>query len=720
MWKSNRTGIWAALVLCACIGPVCAADSLPSAEDVGALSASTESCVKEMQGEGPLLLRLIFEYNPDFSEPNATGKLASLLEQANDELVRVKTAQEKLKKQIEDYEGADWDARYGQTGLWERVEADLYATTVEECIVDCYLAEMREDREKILQEALGHIDGAVAVYDVAVVRAVRAKILAGLSELGEGTRQAAVKEAEETIARDDAAETVKLEMEILKARLEGDAAGLGQLAGRIADAKDDTGELMMAALSAARATQDNGLLDMLLRKFAEMRDFVGERTLAYVGRCVAEGTEPQVFAAEAGVAAIAARGQREKYYEALEYMAGREDWQSAAVLYAAGAAVAEVEAQKAFEMLVTASRLQSENTDERLGIDAKGMAEQAAQVAYQGWGQKRVDAKGAIEAFDNYARLAEEGMGDGLRGRYAELIEAGAEDVNDVQLYGEWQYRARLVRGAASERELAEVIEECRKLGYGQIRGDAAAAYCALLLQSQNNGAGEKVLKVCSENEDVVTAGMKAHKAVALAQLRRVDEAVGCIADVDDFEYAPQAAEVLDKVAERLEELMERQDWTQLAADCNSIAEFCRRFIVQESRPPVLAEIVLVCDPNEKRGLARAEKLLAETPAGETIVHIRCRARVLAAKRKYIQAAGLWAQIADTLKPETENARTWQWWRAKCYELGCSAKAENANKPAIAHAVDVLENSFDDIPEFWSRRLTAMKYEGANDVEERQ
>ena len=52
--------------------------------------------------------------------------------------------------------------------------------------------------------------------------------------------------------------------------------------------------------------------------------------------------------------------------------------------------------------------------------------------------------------------------------------------------------------------------------------------------------------------------------------------------------------------------------------------------------------------------------------------------------------------------------------RAKYYELACLAKAETGDNGVIAHWIEVLENSFDDIPALWVRKPAELRAECAS------
>ena len=69
-----------------------------------------------------------YEYSGKFLTQEDKENLRKLAKRASDDLHTIAENLQKLKQQIEDYQGEDWDERYGVTGLWQKLSIDLYAT----------------------------------------------------------------------------------------------------------------------------------------------------------------------------------------------------------------------------------------------------------------------------------------------------------------------------------------------------------------------------------------------------------------------------------------------------------------------------------------------------------------------------------------------------------------------------------------------------------------
>jgi hypothetical protein len=128
----------------------------------------------------------------------------------------------------------------------------------------------------------------------------------------------------------------------------------------------------------------------------------------------------------------------------------------------------------------------------------------------------------------------------------------------------------------------------------------------------------------------------------------------------------------------------------------------------------VLAELSIFAAGEQRQKLLEIEKQLADMAdsIGEQNVDLlRCRARLLRALGKYDEAGELWSQICLMRKTTTpwENSPSRLWWRAKFYQFDCQSRTSAGHRKEILHGLDVLEPSFGEIPEPWSRKLSALK-----------
>jgi hypothetical protein len=121
--------------------PACAdsSDTLPAAEDIEALAGDVRLTTETFMQQS-FKLRMGYEYSGKFLVQDDRENLHKLAKSASDSLAAIAKRQNRLKQQIEDYQGNDWDKRYGSTGLWRKLSSDLYITNLNKSEIDYYLA----------------------------------------------------------------------------------------------------------------------------------------------------------------------------------------------------------------------------------------------------------------------------------------------------------------------------------------------------------------------------------------------------------------------------------------------------------------------------------------------------------------------------------------------------------------------------------------------------
>ncbi|KKL21879.1 hypothetical protein LCGC14_2441020, partial [marine sediment metagenome] len=147
--------------------------------------------------------------------------------------------------------------------------------------------------------------------------------------------------------------------------------------------------------------------------------------------------------------------------------------------------------------------------------------------------------------------------------------------------------------------------------------------------------------------------------------------------------------------------------------NCKKLAALCMECCqgqLKATAELMWAEIVLVEGPDNAE-LAQVERIVRTETTSNSIERLRCKARLLAVQGQFDQAMIAWRQVRQNYKPLNAAAkrRAKQWWRAKFYELWCFDRTSSATKPQIRHAVEVLESSFSDIPDYWAVKFSAQK-----------
>ena len=224
-----------------------------------------------------------------------------------------------------------------------------------------------------------------------------------------------------------------------------------------------------------------------------------------------------------------------------------------------------------------------------------------------------------------------------------------------------------------------------------QLRCEATALYCQLLLESKNNTSLEKVVNIVDANIAEYEPNLCAYKAVAMQRLGRPDESARWLLTAfrqGHCEHTQQAIVLLSEIVEKIDYLKEQtKDFTKAAEDFEKLAKKCYNCPDSgNSRQAKLfwAETAVFAAEKETGKLEKIEKLLDSIEPNDGVIDInllRCRARVLAESGKFEQSAQVWSQICkiEDARVAAAGQKSEQWWRAKFYELYCWA-ADAANK----------------------------------------
>jgi len=734
-------------VLLPCV-PAFAQESVPTTEDVNRLAETAKNSYEQFAGRS-LPIRMQFECSGDFLTQQDRRTLKGLAETADQRLTQIEEKQRTFKKQIEGYQGDDWEQRFGSTGLWRKLAADVLRTTLSRLNVEYYLALAGEEpeRSRLLHGIVKQIDSLSKNKPPGYALLVKAKALALLANSEPALVPAAAGEFDRLMLRSDISRATAFRAAIEKIKFSGPGTGaaLDKLAGTIADSEcsDDT-ELVLSLACLQRRFAPGSLERTLLLR-PKIENLLARLILADLSNVLerGEGAGPtKLTAVEAELAAKAVSAtDAEKYRAVLEHIAAAEQLQRPAVLCAVAPAFSRIEPERAVALLIKASGLQQRHKSARLDIDPGQIAEQAVRLAYRLYEKDPGKCRLAVDAFDNYAEIADEKIAPRLEYLYAVVLNGCGQKQRAEKLLekiaqsptGPERNRARLAlikkklnrKGGAAERndaleQLRELILDCNcpagDTGCIALRDEAAYLYCRALLGFGDAQSAEKVLDLLDNPKLSDFAMSNILKSQALERLGRLEQAVELMVDVvssgPNGSLAPQIVELGLNVLESCEpgETSVGQDDTMLH-NCIRLAEYADRFGHSRRSSLILAEFNLLLPKPQKSKLDEIERTLSACESRGDINWLRCRARLLGVRGEFKRSAELWAQISRIRRADkpSPDERSWRWWRAKYYELYCVAQLPDAKKQSIIHTIEVLENTFEGIPPPWAEKLRLLK-----------
>jgi tetratricopeptide (TPR) repeat protein len=228
--------------------------------------------------------------------------------------------------------------------------------------------------------------------------------------------------------------------------------------------------------------------------------------------------------------------------------------------------------------------------------------------------------------------------------------------------------------------------------------------YCSILLDRDSNDTAEKVLEILDAAQPTPGLPYESYRAQALKQLGRLEESARFLVHAVDFNESPAApltvlllSEILDKI----------ELWQQNARDFNEMLENCFRLAkyASESIKGIQTTLILT-----EISILQGKTAGIDFPSAD-VNWLRPNARLLMHQGDFEQSARLWAKIAEIRRNDTNelNKKSYGWWQAKFYELDCLAKIPDADKQNIAHTIDVLFNTYPQIPAPWPEKLDLLK-----------
>jgi len=693
--------------------------------------------------------RRLFELTGRFGSDADRAEIRDLAGRAREQLASVAHLQGLLKSRIEDDPDPHWEALYGATGLWRRLHSNLYATALDKAEIGlpAALAADANEAPALLRGLLSEAKTLGRTAPSARLGLLEARALAHLGRYEPSSVERA-RQAFAELAKDgDMPEPVALRCAVERLILMGpdEPNEIRTLAGRLA-ASESAGDLQLA-LSVICAQMRYGspeAFDETLAMFGDLARPVGALILVdLTNRLEAGQLDPaKVPWTQAELAAASAlTGGAANHAAVLRRLAAAENLQCPLVLYAAGVALADTSGAEAVDLLMRAATAQRQQPSPRLDVKPQSIAAAAARLAYNLFVGDRSYQDLALRSLEGYLQI-EPNEPDAqlqyLRAtvlRHGGLIDEADRLLNHIATHaqGRWRHQAELdliknhilngqaggpLENSPADR-LTHLMEQISpKTADNPLFLDTAMTLCRLLLDGGDRAGAGRALDILNRFRDIQDPTLVVLKARALQNQGQIDTSLhylfmACRADP---QHLPTAMDALGNLIEDLDRLaVMHPRFGDVLRRAVELADYCYASLRTEARYAAglhLAELYIFTAESEPHHLPKARALLEELPPREPPqTHLlRCRARILTSEQDYPAAAALWARIADAYRlNEAATVRSGDFWRAKFYELHCLSQCPQPPHERIAHAIEVLEKSFADIPLTWATRLAALK-----------
>jgi hypothetical protein len=739
------------------------AGSIPTAEDINSPAELTRLTIGTFMQQSRWL-RMKYEYSGKFLTDEDKNNLHKLAERAGCDLEAITKTQKQLKQQVEDFQGDDWDSKFGSTGLWRKLFTDLYTTTLSKCEIDFYtaLTSQQPQRDEILHNILAQIVSLGQDYNTGYSHFLKARALSLLAQTDPNYKSSAKKEFDTLTIRSDMSPSTIFRTNIERIKLFGqtETEQSDILAEQIlqSNCADDL-ELVLSLAFLQRKLNQPEAFKKTVKLFPQTEDLIGSLALSELSYLIGAGQlteqslqQTSVFEAEFAVK-TAWKNEAENYKVLLDRLAGTEKFQTPLILYVSAIGFAESSPAKSVNLLIKASKLQQAQKSQNLDLQPDKIAEQAAQLAYNVFAADSNNCPLALEAFENYSKTANKKINEELEYLYSVVLNNCGQTEESEKLLqkiadrpaGNRRSRATLdliVQAMQENRyenqdqrnkllkQLSDLVANCTSQNEDsrQIRTEAITLYCKLLLESKDSLSAQKILDILTDAEIASNPTLKVLKSKALQQSGRLDESARCLCTAitpDSCSYTTEAMELLSEIIDKIDYYQAESDnFPNMIQDCYRLAEFCYDCLDDRLRRQAglyLAELTIFAANEENEKLLEVDKLLnslSENGMDNDVDLLHCRARLLTKQGKFDEAAELWAQVAKIRKSEapSANQRSWKWWRSKFYELYCWAECPQTEKKSVLHNIDILESSFTDIPPLWAEKLNSLKQQCRNQL----
>ena len=380
-----------------------AADSLPTAQDINGAVQKAKQTYDSFFSQ-TLAIRMQYEYSGRFLNPQDKDTLLKAAQQASADLEQIANTQSAMKKAIEAYQKDDWEALFGQTGLWRKLSADIINTQTAKLEIDVYLARINGKPDPQIEQQLLNTLAKSGFYPCAPIKAAIEKIKClGLSEPNE--LNTLIKSFEKSDCYDNAEMALTLEIFVIRY------------------APYELQNTM------SRAEVASELFDkIILNDVSSCPDF------------------NKLYPVAAQYAASAAMANNPvKYKDLLLALSDIDKLKSPTVLYAAGLSVADSAPEKAIKLMIEASILEQNRKPWFFTyVSPYRFAEKTAQLAYDQFTQKNIDCNLAVEAFDNFARFHSYAVNEKMQYLYGEILRDCGKTQQATEIFAKLADTAKL------------------------------------------------------------------------------------------------------------------------------------------------------------------------------------------------------------------------------------------------------------------------------------
>ncbi|MGA2093804.1 MAG: hypothetical protein ABSH16_10415 [Sedimentisphaerales bacterium] len=630
------------------------ADDLPGYDEVNRLSQRAKQAADDFFNK-TFEIRMRYEYAGRLTDPNDKVKILELAAQATAGLEQIANDQNNLKKQIEDYQGDDWEIRFGQTGLWRRLTADLKKTESEALEINA-VSEITDETKS------GCPPLAIRSGCDSIRTAMQQIKCLGRCEPNE------LEAIAEALVKSECNNNPEmlLSLAILQNKYAPDK--LKNTLFRNSQAAGVFGKILVESLSA------DPNLDLLNSATAELvAVYKTPDTLIVAGVAVAE-TEPQ---------------------KTIKFFI-----ESSALQFQKKETLLDIDAHATAE---GAARLAYDNFTQN-NIDCN-----LAVAAFDNYKLIASDRMSEEMQFNFGKILLDCGKTQNAVETFTKLADTSQSVWRDKATFQLIKIKINAGHGEESLTQLQKLILNCTgqdKLKL-QFRLEAMDLYCRTALGRDNNDSAAQVLALLDSAESTPDFPYDLYRAQATFRLGRLEDSARFMSkavDANDDSLPPQAVSLLSEILDKIELWQQNaRDFNEMLQNCANLAQFAHKSLNDRKTICILAEFSVI----QKKDCPEPFSSIDE----DDINTMRPIARLLVLQGNFERAARLWTKIVELRRNDLQspNQKSYGWWQAKFYELECLTKLPAANLKDIHHIIEVLQSTYAEIPVPFAEKLDSLK-----------
>lgn len=710
-------------------------DGEVSREEVEAAAEKAEKAAVEFMQQS-FKHRLQFFYSKQFYNAQDRAELLKLTSEATAELEEIYQSLLQKKKAIEDYKGEDWDVLYGQTGLWRKAVEDAHLSEWYKYQIDYYRAvsSKAKERDKLLEDIIAKCRSGEGMFAGEGARLLEGKCLAVMGEQVKADRIFG-----SVISGSERSDEIYFRAWILKLWISSsDIKGRTEKTAKelfVSKYKNDLEMNAELALAALRLGDDE-VMKNVVDRWAESEELFGKILLADIdttfnkdGASTKDIEKRSVY--EVGLAVKATmREGAEDYTGLLETICGIEKFQGSVFLYAAGEAYKNTDPVRAIGYYLEAAKLKGTQNEIKFELNQVDIAKKAAEAGIRLVYNDKSKRKCVIEAINYYCSVADLEADEDFIYTCVKVLEECSQDGEAEKLLkkiaaggGKLALRAQLdlilLKFEVADYDPSKAFGELKTFVYSKdidsnkdVKIEAIKRYCILLLSKNSTSNDREVLEVSAGvTEDRELSGFR---ATAMGRLGMWEEAVSVLAksiDPNDCGLGATVFWTLDSANGKIDEYLEALENKEgFINESGSLFEYCAGCSDEDEGKHLelmRAEWELAAG---KADIYDVQKILRRHDDKSSAEYLRCTARLPMMKGDFEKGFEQWKYIQrSTRSGDISERQGWDWWQAKYFELWCYWKIEGTDGDKVRHAIEVLQNSYTEIPRFWSEKLEELK-----------